>query len=80
MKNWQDRREKRGYYLSCNLAGLDECEKGQKDPDGKLLFKSGTITKGWVNKGTMPFQSRCKRRNGAVGISRQKMTQFLVQN
>lgn len=34
--NCESRREKRRYYLSYNLVELDECRKGQMDPDGKV--------------------------------------------
>lgn len=72
MINCEDGREKRGYYLPYNLVELDECEKGQKDPDGKLSFSSETFTRGMVYKGIMQFQSQCKGGNDAVRISRQK--------
>lgn len=72
MINCEDRREKRGYYLSYNLVELDECEKGQKDPDRKLSFSSETFTKGTVYKGIMQSQSQCKGGNDAIRISRQK--------
>lgn len=38
--NCENRREKRRYYLSSNLVELDECGKGQKDPDGKVHLGS----------------------------------------
>lgn len=41
--NCENRGEKRCYYLSYNLVELDECGKGQKDPDGNIHSGPGRL-------------------------------------
>lgn len=66
--NCESRREKRCYYLSYNLEELDECRKGQKDPDGK-------VHSGLERSPGDSFTEQChpkanaKNGNGAVRIS-----------